>query len=343
MAASLPQTYQRAAFKAQGAGLTLERAPLELPGTGEILIKMEACGICHSDKFAQQNTFGGGFPRVPGHEIIGKIVAIGDNVAASWKIGDRIGSGYHGGYEGSCAQCKSGWTQMCDNADYNGITRDGGLAEYCLVRASGAVRVPAEGDAAKLAPLLCAGSTVFTALKSANLSAGQPVAIQGLGGLGHLAIQYAASMGYRVIAVSRGAEKEAAARALGAHEYIDATKGDVGEQLWALGGAQLALTTALSNNAFTPLIKGLRIAGKLLIVTGVPGPVTVDATAMIMRALSVQAWPAPNVLDNEKTLEFSTLRNIDCAIETFPLSRAQDAYDAMINGTVRFRAVVTMG
>ncbi|KAI0549577.1 dehydrogenase [Xylaria curta] len=317
MAASLPQTYQRAAFKAQGAGLTLESVLLKLPDTGEILIKTEACGICHSDKFAQQNTFGCGFPRVPGHEIIGKIVAIGDNVAASWNMGDRIGSGYHGGYEGSCTQCKSGWTQMCDNVDYNGIIRDGGLAEYCLVRASAAVRVPAEGEAAKLAPLLCAGSMVFTALKSAALSAGQPVAIQGLGGLGHLAIQYAASMGYRVIAVSRGAEKEAAAQAL-------------------------ALTTALSNDAFTPLIKGLRIAGKLLIVTGVPGPITIDATTMIMRALSVQAWPAPNVLDNESTLEFSTIRNIDCAIETFPLSRAQDAYDGMMNGTVRFRVVVTM-
>ncbi|KAI3326247.1 alcohol dehydrogenase GroES-like domain-containing protein [Xylariaceae sp. AK1471] len=325
MADTLSQTYRRAVFKAKGASLAVEQAPLTLPATNEILIKVEACGICHSDVFAQENIFGGGFPRVPGHEIIGKVVAIGEQVIG-WELGDRLGSGYHGGYDGSCAQCKNGWTQMCSNADYNGITRDGGLAEYCLVRASAAVHVPAEGDAAKWAPLLCAGSTVFTALKAANITAGHTVAIQGFSGLGHLAIQYAVRMGYRVIAISRGSEKEAAARALGAHEYIDATKGDAGEQLWALGGAQLALTTALSNEAFTPLIKGLRIMGKLLIVTGVPGPITVDGTAMIMRGISVQVWPAPNALDNERTLEFSHLHGIESAIETFSLDRAQDAF-----------------
>ncbi|ORY69601.1 dehydrogenase [Pseudomassariella vexata] len=341
MTPPLPETYLQAAFKSQGANLTLEHVPLKQPTKGEILVKVEACGVCHSEVFAQQNTFGAGFPMVPGHEIIGKVVAVGSDVA-EWKVGDRIGSGYHGGFDGTCAQCKSGWTQMCNNASYNGITRNGGFAEYVNIRAEAAVRVPDEADAAKLAPLLCAGSTVFSALKSANITTGQTVAVQGLGGLGHLAIQFARRMGYRVIAISRGPEKEKAARELGAHEYIDATKGDAGEALWALGGAQLALTTALSNDAFTPLIKGLGITGKLLIITGVPGDITVDATAMIMRGISVQAWPVANALDNEKTIAFAHLHQVDCAIETFPLSRAQDAFDAMMNGTVRFRAVITM-
>ncbi|KAI0970920.1 chaperonin 10-like protein [Xylaria arbuscula] len=190
-----------------------------------------------------------GFPRVPEHEIIGMIVEVDERVADR-KVGDRVGSGYHGGFDGSCAcaQCKIGRTQMCTAGDYNGITRDGGLAEYCLLLASAAVHVPAEGDAATQWP-----------------------AIQGLGGLGHLAIQYAAMMGYRVIVISCGTAKEAAARSLGAHDYIAATKGDVGDQLWALGGAQLALTTALSNDAFTPLVKGLRGFGKMLLVRPYPG------------------------------------------------------------------------
>ncbi|KAI8623285.1 dehydrogenase [Xylariaceae sp. FL1651] len=341
MADTLPQSYHRAVFKSQGEKLTLEELPLRTPGLNEILVKVEACGICHSDVFAQENSFGAGFPRVPGHEIIGKIVAVGDQVKR-WRIGDRVGSGYHGGFEGSCAQCRFGLTQMCESADYNGITRDGGLSEYCLILASAAIPIPAECDAAKTAPLLCAGSTVFSALKSANIAPGHPVAIQGLGGLGHLAIQYAVLMGYRVIAISRGTEKETAARAFGASEYIDASKGDVGDQLWALGGAQLALTTALSNDAFTPLVKGLRGFGKLMILTGIPGPITLDATAMIMRGISVQAWPCPNVLDNEQTMEFSQLHKIDCAIKKYPFQRVQEAYDAMLNGTVRFRAVVTM-
>ncbi|KAI1312711.1 alcohol dehydrogenase 1 [Xylaria venustula] len=302
MTQSLPRSYQRAVFKALNSNLVLEEVPLTLPGPGEILVKTEACGICHSDVFAQENTFGVSFPRVPGHEIIGKIVAVGERVL-DWK-------------------CKIGQTQMCRTASYNGITRDGGLAEYCLLLASAAVHVPIEGDAAKLAHLLCAGSTVFLALKSANITPGQPVAIQGL----------AAMMCYRVIAISRGTAKEAEARSLGAHDYIDATKGDVGDQLWALGGAQLALTTAL----------GLRSCGKLLVVTGVPGPITIDGTAMIMRGISVRAWPCPSVLDNEQTMEFSQIRKIDCTVETFPLNCAQDAYDAMLKGTVRFRAVVTM-
>ncbi|KAK0725994.1 alcohol dehydrogenase 1 [Lasiosphaeris hirsuta] len=341
MAQSLPSTYLHAVFKGLREKLTLEQTELKQPGSGEVLIKVEACGICHSDVFAQENTFGGGFPRVPGHEIVGKVVAVGPLVS-QWTVGDRVGSGFHGGFDGTCTQCKTGWTQMCNNAQYNGITRDGGFGEYALLRAEAAVSVPADADAAKLAPLLCAGSTVFAGLKHSNIVPGETVAIQGLGGLGHLAVQFARKMGYRVVAISRGTEKEAAARKLGAHEYIDAKKGDVGQQLWALGGAKLALTTALDNDAFTPLISGLGVNGKLLIVTGVPGPVTIDATTMIMRGISVQAWPVATAFDNEKTISFAHLHDVDCAIETFPLKDAQKAYDTMKNGTVRFRAVLTM-
>ncbi|KAK0616588.1 chaperonin 10-like protein [Immersiella caudata] len=337
---TLPETYTRAAFKAAGEGLVFEKVPIKLPGATEILVKVEACGVCHSDKFAQQNTFGAGFPRVPGHEIVGKVVAVGER-ATQWKAGDRVGTGFHGGSDLTCNQCKSGWPQMCANTDYNGITRDGGFAEYCLVRAEAAVSIPVEGDAAKFAPLLCAGSTVFSGLLHAKVPPGETVAIQGLGGLGHLAVQYARKMGYRVVAISRGTEKEAAAKKLGAHEYIDAKKGDVGQQLMALGGAKLALTTALDNDAFTPLIGGLGVDGKLLIITGMPGPITIDATTMIMRAISVQAWPVATPLDTEKTVTFSTLHDVECEVETFSFKDAQKAYDAMLAGTVRFRSVVT--
>lgn len=181
-------------------------------------------------------------------------------------------------------------------------------------------------SAAKLAPVLCAGSTVFSGLKHSNITPGETVAIQGLGGLGHLAIQFARKMGYRVVVISRGSDKEAAARKLGAHEYIDASKGDFGEQLWALGGAKLALRMALDKNAFTPLIGGLGIDSKLLIITGMPGPITIDAATMNMRGISVQAWPVATAFNNGNTISFAHLHDVDCAIETFTLKQAQEAY-----------------
>ncbi|CAJ2505541.1 Uu.00g129350.m01.CDS01 [Anthostomella pinea] len=337
---TLPKTYKQAVFEEAGQPLQLRDVPMKQPGSNEILVKVQACGVCHTDFYAQINALGGGFPIVAGHEIIGVVAAVGDQVKG-WKEGDRIGGGYHGGHDGSCTQCRAGWPQMCDNLVNNGINKDGGFAEYCILRAEAAVRVPQEGDAASFAPMLCAGSTIFAALSLSDLKPGDTVAVQGLGGLGHVAVQFASRMGYRVIAVSRGAEKEKAARKLGAHEYIDATKGDAGEALAALGGAKLAITTALTADAMTPLLKGLNILGKLLIVS-FPGDVTVNPAYMVGRGLSIQACPISKSGDSEKALAFASLHNVKCEIETWPLAKAQEAFDAMMTGKVRFRSVITM-
>ncbi|KAK3378638.1 chaperonin 10-like protein [Lasiosphaeria ovina] len=339
---SLPKTYKQAAFKVKGEPLVVGDVPLTLPGPGEILIKVEACGVCYSDMYAQFDGMGGGFPLVPGHEIIGRVAAVGDGVNVNtWKVGSRVGGGWHGGHDGTCTACKKGYFQMCDNAIVNGETKNGGFAEYCLIRAESGVHVPEHVDAAKYAPILCAGVSVFNSVRHLDIPVGETVAVQGLGGLGHLAIQYARRMGYRVVAISRGADKERWARDLGAHEYIDSSKGDIGDQLKALGAAALAISTAASADAITPLLKGLGVRGKLLILS-VPGAVPVDTGVMLKRGLSVHSWPGGHHLDNEETIAFTELNGVDCLIERFPLSKAQEAYEAMLTGKVRFRAVLVM-
>ncbi|KAH7304196.1 alcohol dehydrogenase GroES-like domain-containing protein [Stachybotrys elegans] len=339
----LPKSYKQAAFKGLGEPLSIEEVELKLPGVGEVLVKVEACGVCHSEVFSQYNVFGGGFPRVPGHELIGRVVAIGSDVAG-WKVGDRIGGGYHGGHDGVCNACIMGLPQMCEPYIVNGVTRDGGYAEYCILLAKAGVRIPDEVDAAMYAPMLCAGVTVFNAIRSASLQPGDTVAVQGLGGLGHLAVQIAKKMGYRVVAISRGPEKEKAAEELGANEYIDSSAGDAGAALRDLGYAKLVVTTAMATDAIAPLIKGVGIFGKLAILS-VPenGEITVNSNEMMMRGISVQSWPVGNCYDSEKVINFALLQGVECAIETFPLERAQEAFEKMLSGKVRFRAVLTMG
>ncbi|MCJ1348261.1 hypothetical protein MMC31_006492, partial [Peltigera leucophlebia] len=328
---SLPQTYKQAVFKEQGASLIVEDAELTPPGKGEVLVKVEACGVCFSDVFAQNNIMGGGFPIVPGHEIIGHVVAVGDGVSG-WKVGDRIGGAWHGGHDGTCKACKKGFFQMCDNGVVNGETKAGGYAEYCKLRFEAAVHVPSHVDAAKYAPILCAGVTVFNAIRKANIPLGATVGIQGLGGLGHLAIQYAHKLGYRVVALSRDSKKEKFARELGADEYVDASKVDTAEALQKLGGASLIVATAPSADAITPLLKGLGILGKLLILS-VPGEISVDTAVMLRYGLSVQSWPSGHALDTEEAIEFTELKNIDCMIKKFPLAKANDAFYAMLEGS----------
>ncbi|KAM5487807.1 hypothetical protein McanCB56680_000737 [Microsporum canis] len=261
-----PKTFKQAIFKEAGAPLVLEEVPLTPPEKGEVLVKVQACGVCRSDFYVQHNAVGS-LPRVPGHEIIGHVAAVGEGVT-QWKVGDRIGGAWHGGHDGTCKPCKKGYFQMCDNALVNGVNKGGGYAEYCKLRAEAGVRIPADIDAAKYAPILCAGVTVFNSMRHMNMMPGSTVAVQGLGGLGHLAIQYANKFGYRVVALSRGSEKEKFARDLGAHEYLDASKGDIGEQLQNLGGASMIVSTAPSKDAVEPLLKGLGMLGKLLILSG---------------------------------------------------------------------------
>ncbi|KAK3382230.1 dehydrogenase [Lasiosphaeria ovina] len=337
---SLPKTYRRAVFPGMGQPLAVEEAPLRTPASNELLVKVEACGVCHSDMYSQYNALGAGFPIAPGHEIIGKVAAVGDAVAG-WKVGDRVGGGWHGGHDGTCNACKQGWFNMCDHQAVNGATMDGGYAEYAYLRAEAGVRIPADVDAAKYAPLLCAGITVFNSMRAQKVTPGETVAVQGLGGLGHLAIQYAKFMGYRVVAVSRGADKEKAARALGAHEYVDSSAGDPGEQLKALGGAALVVSTAATSEAMAPLLKGLAIHGKLLVL-GIPEKLEFPTLELLRYGCSVQVWPSGHQGDSEDTIAFSKLHGVDCQIERFPLARAREAYDAMMSGTVRFRSVITM-
>ncbi|KAK8095672.1 alcohol dehydrogenase [Apiospora kogelbergensis] len=359
---SLPKTYKHAVFKTQGQPLTIEEVELKLPGPGEVLVKVEACGVCYSDMYAQHNGMGGGFPMVPGHEIIGKVAAAGDGV--TWKAGERIGAGWHGGHDGelhtptrtnyqtvlilipppphsgTCNACKKGWLQMCESPVINGENKQGGYSEYVLIRAEAAVRVPAHVDAAKYAPIMCAGMTAFNALRNMGIAAGETVAIQGLGGLGHMAIQYANRFGYRVVAISRDGSKEAFARKLGAHEYVDASKGDVGAQLQKLGGARLVVATAPTADGMGSLMAGLGLLGKLLVLS-VPGDITINTGAMLGKGLSVQSWPGGHCRDSEETIAFTELHGVECIVDTYPLDKAQEAYDAMLAGKIRGRAVIT--
>lgn len=336
---SLPKTFKKAAFTGQGSRLSFEEAELQLPGKNEVLVKVEACGVCHSDTFVQGNVYGIGFPLTPGHEVIGRVAAVGEDVAA-WKVGDRIGGGWHGGHDGTCGACKKNLFQMCENEAINGVTRNGGYAEYVLIRSESGVKVPDGVDAASYAPLLCAGVTVFNSMRQMNIPPGETVAIQGLGGLGHLGVQYANKFGYRTVAISRGADKEAFARKLGAHEYIDTTKVQAGAALKELGGAAMIVTTSPNAEQIPGLLQGLGPRGKLLIVS-LPGEVPFDITPMIQRGLSIHAWPAGHATDMEDAIKFAQLQDIGCMIEKFPLEKANEAYDAMLSGKVRFRAVLT--
>ncbi|RAK73797.1 GroES-like protein [Aspergillus fijiensis CBS 313.89] len=337
---SLPATFKQAVFRSAGSPLVIEESPLTPPGDRQLLVKVEACGVCSSDRWAQNNVMGGGFPIVPGHEIIGRVAGLGNGVS-NWKVGDRVGGGWHGGHDGTCRACDKGYFQMCSAQQVNGETKNGGYAEYCLLNVEAAVRVPEHVPAAKYAPILCAGVTVFNSLRHMNFTPGEIVAVQGLGGLGHLAIQYARKMGYRVVAISRDSKKEKMVRELGAHEYIDESQVNVSEELQRLGGASLVMSTAPNAAIISPLLKGLGVLGKLLILS-VPGPVPVDTSIMVNKGLSVQVWPSGHATDSEDAIAFTELQDINCMVEEFPLDKANEAYDAMVKGTVRFRAVLTM-
>ncbi|KAH8660342.1 alcohol dehydrogenase GroES-like domain-containing protein [Xylariales sp. PMI_506] len=339
---ALPKTYKQAVFNAMGGELALEEVPLVMPRPGEILVKVEACGVCHTDACAQYNVFGGGFPIVPGHEIIGKVAALGDGVAG-WEIGDRIGGAWHAGHDDTCDNCKLGYYQLCEPYVVNGVTKPGGYAEFCILRAQAAVRIPANVDAAKYAPMLCAGATAFVALRTAGLKPGATVAVQGIGGVGHMVIQFARKMGYRVVAISRGREKEKDARALGAHEYIDSSEVDAGAALRDIGRVALVLTTALAAGVMPPLIKGIGSYGKMIILSLLQqGDITINSTEMFIRGISVQALPTGPCIDSELAVKFAHLHDMECWVQTFPLERAKEAYDAMMAGKSRFRAVIVM-
>jgi propanol-preferring alcohol dehydrogenase len=324
--------------KANGPFEVVERE-IPQPGPGQVRIKVEACGICHSDLFVKSGAFPGlVLPRIPGHEIAGRIDAVGERVNM-WKKGDRAGVGWHGGHCFECNACRKGLFINCEKAQVTGISYDGGYAEYAVVESSAAARIPDALDAADAGPLLCAGVTTYNARRNSGARPGDTVAVQGIGGLGHLAIQYAARMGFRTIAVSSGADKEQLARELGAHEYVDTKKVDAAEGLQKLGGADLVLATAPHAEAIASTVNGLKARGKLLIVAAPFEPMQIGAFPLLS-GKSISGWPSGSSIDSEETMAFSALTKVRPRIETFKLDQAEEAFAKMMENKVRFRAVL---
>ncbi|CAG9961966.1 unnamed protein product [Clonostachys byssicola] len=338
MSPSLPETYKAIVLKAAKSGFDLEDVKLRRPSKSQVLVKVIACGVCFGDAAVQGGAFGDVFPLTPGHEVVGDIVALGEAVSR-FEIGQRVGGPWHGGHDGSCRQCERGLFQMCDNAAINGITRSGGFAEYVLLREEAVVRVPREADPAHVAPLLCAGVTVFNGIKRLHVEQGSLVAVQGLGGLGHLAVQYASKMGYEVVALSSTDDKANFARDLGAAHFINTKTQDVGAELKKLGGAAVVVQTAPNPASINPLVAGLAAEGKILSLAPA-GIAEIDTTALTSKGASLVGWPSGHALDSEDAIRFALRHDVRCLINKYPLSEAQRAVDDLKVGKARFRNVL---
>lgn len=334
-------TYRAVQVSAAGEFTLIERELTE-PGPGHVRISVEACGICHTDFHAIHNTLGNrpaGTPIVPGHELAGRIDVLGPAVTG-WSVGQRVGVGYLGGHCGVCENCRRGEFTFCTDQPVLGDSVDGGYAEFVITRASGLVAVPAELSAAEAAPLLCAGITVYNGLRKTAPWPGDLVAIQGIGGLGHLAVQYAAKLGLRVVAIARGEEKRELALQLGASEYIDASAVDVAQALQDLGGAKVIVATATSGASMTPLVGGLASRGTLMVV-GVPtDPIEVSAYPLTFQGKTIQGSLTGTPSENEDNLAFSVGTGVRPLIEEVPLSEAAAGFDRMMSGAARFRMVL---
>lgn len=327
--------------------VTKPNAPFEVvqreiptPGPRWVRIKVEACGVCHSDMLVRSGAYPGlQLPRVPGHEIAGRIDALGEGVSP-WKVGDRVGVGWHGGHDFTCEQCRRGLFINCVNAKVTGISYDGGYAEYVVVPQESVARIPEGLDAKDAGPLLCAGVTTYNALRNLGAIPGQTVAVQGIGGLGHLGVQFASKMGFRTVAITRGgADKVKLARDLGAHEVIDTDTGPVADQLKKLGGADVVLATAPHSEAIQATLDGLKPRGKLLIVAAPFNPISVPVLTMLS-GKEIHGWPSGSSIDSEDTMKFAKLTGVRPQIETFKLADAEKAFTAMMESRVRFRAVL---
>jgi len=322
--------------------LVAEDREVPQPGRAEVRIRVHACGVCHSDQFVTEGLWPGlRLPRVPGHEVAGVVDALGEGVS-SLRVGDRVGVGWHGGHDGTCPACLNGKFIHCQNARVTGITTDGGYAEFLLAPEVVVARMPEGMGFAEAAPLLCAGVTTFNALRNSGARPGDLVAVHGLGGLGHLGVQYARAMGFEVVAIARGAEKEGFARQLGAGHYIDSEKEDAGRALGQLGGARVILATAPSAPAIAPLVGGLGIEGCLLIVAAPFEPIQVGAIDLISRTRRVQGWASGTAADSTDAMAFARRAQVRPMIETFPLAQAQAAVERMMSGRARFRAVLAV-
>lgn len=333
-------TMRAMSIPARGAKLRLEERSVPQPGRGEVRIRVQACGVCHSDVLTFEGQMPGlAYPRIPGHEVIGLIEAVGEGVSG-WQAGARVGVGWSPGACGYCTQCRHGNLFACENLQgATGVTRDGGYATHMLAQASALARVPAELDSVESAPLLCAGITTFNALRNCGAGAGELVAIHGVGGLGHLGIQFAAHLGFRVAAVNRGRDKEELARSLGASEYIDSDSTDPAAGLRALGGARAILATVTDARAMQAIAGGLGSNGTLMVIGGV-GALTVDSLELLRKRAAVRGWYSGTSVDSEDTLLFSMRHEIKSMNEVYPLEEAQAAYERMLSGKARFRVVI---
>ncbi|MFF4243444.1 alcohol dehydrogenase catalytic domain-containing protein [Streptomyces sp. NPDC001822] len=329
------------AFEATGVhNLQLVERELVEPAPGHVRLRVEACGICHTDVLTIEGLRGDpSQPLVPGHEIVGVIDAVGAGVTA-WQPGDRVGVGFLNGQCGECESCRRGDFVNCAAQEQTGTTVDGGYAEVAYARASGLVRIPDGISAIDAAPLLCAGLTTFIALQQGPTRAGALVAVQGIGGLGHVAVQYARSLGYRVAAIARGKDKEAYARQLGAHIYIDSNSTDPGAALSELGGASIIVATATSGASMNPLVRGLAPNGKLVVVGAAPDPITIATPDLIFGTHSVVGSLTGSSIQNEDNLAFSLAHGIRPSVEVMPFAKAPEAYERMLSGQARFRVVL---
>jgi D-arabinose 1-dehydrogenase-like Zn-dependent alcohol dehydrogenase len=322
--------------------LEIVERPIPDPPAGSVRIKVLACGICHSDSLTKEDGLPGiQYPRVPGHEVSGLIDAVGPGVAG-WEPGQRVGVGWNGGYCGYCDPCRRGEFFACVRGQVTGVTYDGGYGEYMIAPASAVALMPERLPPVEAAPLMCAGLTTFNALRNSGARPGDVVAVLGLGGLGHLGVQYAAKMGFHTVGIARGKDKEPLARQLGAAVYIDSQSQDPAAELLALGGAKVILATATSGEAMSAVQGGLGINGTLLIV-GAAESIQVSPLLLLMGCRSVKGWYSGTSIDSQDTLAFSLRTGVRSMNEIYPLERVSEAYDRMMSGQARFRVVLTIG
>jgi len=325
-----------------GADFELVERDIPQPGPGQVRIRVQACGVCHSDSVTKDGLFPGmSFPRVPGHEVAGVIDEVGAGVT-TWKKGERVGVGWHGGQDGTCLACRRGDFLNCVNVMVCGVSYDGGYQEYMVAPIEALAHMPDSLDPVEAAPLMCAGITTFNALRHGGAMPGDLVAIQGIGGLGHLGVQFAKKFGYRVAAIGRGPENGALAKKLGADVYIDSAATNAAAELQKLGGASVILATAPSGKSMSALIDGLGPNGSLVVVGAAPDPIEVSPLQLILARRRIQGWPSGTPTDSEDTLRFSEMTGVRAMIEKYPLEKAAEGYARMMSGKAEFRVVLTM-
>jgi D-arabinose 1-dehydrogenase-like Zn-dependent alcohol dehydrogenase len=325
-----------------GADFEIVERDVPEPGAGQVRIRVQACGVCHSDVVTKEGMLPGmSYPRVPGHEVAGVIDEVGAGVT-TWKKGERVGVGWHGGQDGTCPACRRGDFMNCVNVKISGVTFDGGYQEFMIATIEALARIPDSLDPADAAPLMCAGITTFNALRHAGALPSDLVAVQGIGGLGHLGIQFAKKSGHRVVAIGRGSENGTLARRLGADVYIDSSATDPAGELQKLGGARVILATAPSGKSMSALVNGLAANGTLLVVGAAPDPIEVSPNQLIFGRKRIQGWPSGIPTDSEDTLRFAEMTGVRAMIETYPLAKAAEAYARMMSGHAQFRVVLTM-